>query len=337
MLSSLILAVSLSGSAQKRAEQQYAAAQQAAQAAVDTSMLQSLATMRGAAASGDPNQVNTWGGTLRAAVESGTFSRGKLTMEADIQPALDALEGAARKSSALAPTLLGTSAAIQLGVGLPAEAVSTAERALKAGTSTDALKTLLEARVASGAPADPAGACKGVRPGVKDDIQRFLLLDTCNAFSGASDSDAGLAWASADDRAFYKTKLAEQAERAAAREAERQARAAALSAAAAEAAKQSAAARASSASSASSSSSAGGPVSVSVHVSCSERVRLFRGHSPSSSGTYGWESPNSTVSYTVSAGDVICIADGSDKVQSCWTAGSGSASLDVSCGGFKAR
>lgn len=94
-----------------------------------------------------------------------------------------------------------------------------------------------------------------------------------------------------------------------------------------------------SSSSGSSSSAAAKPstVSVSMHISCGEKVRVFFGSSASSSGTYGWESPNSTRSVTVKPGSVICIADSHDKVGSCWTVGEQRASLDVGCGGFTAR
>lgn len=78
-------------------------------------------------------------------------------------------------------------------------------------------------------------------------------------------------------------------------------------------------------------------VSVELHVACAQRVRLFFGSSPTSGGTWGWESPNTTRSTTVKPGSVICIADERDKVQTCWTAGTERARLDVDCGGFRKR
>lgn len=77
-------------------------------------------------------------------------------------------------------------------------------------------------------------------------------------------------------------------------------------------------------------------VSVSIHVDCDHKVRLFRGSS-SGSGTYGWESTNTTTSYTMRPGDELCLCDDHDKRQSCWTAGTTRASLDVTCSGFKNR
>ncbi|MCP4810211.1 MAG: hypothetical protein GY913_24205 [Proteobacteria bacterium] len=74
-----------------------------------------------------------------------------------------------------------------------------------------------------------------------------------------------------------------------------------------------------------------------MKVTCDTKVRVFKGSSPSSGGTYGWESPNSVRSLSMSAGDVLCIADGSDKVQSCWTASGSTAKLEVGCGGFMQR
>jgi hypothetical protein len=80
-----------------------------------------------------------------------------------------------------------------------------------------------------------------------------------------------------------------------------------------------------------------GMVSVQLHISCGENVRLFFGASPTSGGTYGWESPNSTRSASMDAGSVVCICDASDHVQSCWTASGSSARLDVGCGQLMAQ
>jgi len=78
-------------------------------------------------------------------------------------------------------------------------------------------------------------------------------------------------------------------------------------------------------------------VSVSLHIDCDPKVRLFIGSSPTSGGTYGWEYDNNTRSTSVSPGDVICICDERDRVGSCWTAGDTRADLEVMCGGFRAR
>jgi hypothetical protein len=78
-------------------------------------------------------------------------------------------------------------------------------------------------------------------------------------------------------------------------------------------------------------------VSVSFHIECDHNVRMFTGSSPTSGGTYGWESPNSVRSTTMRPGDVLCICDDRDKVQSCWTAGDQRADLEVTCGGFRQR
>lgn len=78
-------------------------------------------------------------------------------------------------------------------------------------------------------------------------------------------------------------------------------------------------------------------VSVSMHVSCAQNVRVFTGSSATSGGTYGWESPNSTRSLSLKPGSVVCIADSHDKVQSCCTVPTSSARIDVGCGGFTQR
>ena len=78
-------------------------------------------------------------------------------------------------------------------------------------------------------------------------------------------------------------------------------------------------------------------VSISMHITCSERVRVFTGASKSSGGTYGWESPNSTRSLSAKPGSVICVADASDHVKSCWTVGEERADVNIDCSGVSER
>jgi hypothetical protein len=79
-------------------------------------------------------------------------------------------------------------------------------------------------------------------------------------------------------------------------------------------------------------------VSVSLTISCKQNVRMFFGSSPTSGGSYGWESPNSVRSVSMAPGAVACITDAQDHIQSCWTAPSSpSASLDVGCAGLTGR
>jgi hypothetical protein len=143
--------------------------------------------------------------------------------------------------------------------------------------------------------------------------------------SGTADVAAGLAWASGEDRTFYQAKIDEYAARAAARLQPREPASTSTGSPPPAASK--------------SSPAPSGPtfVSVSAHIDCDPKVRVFRGSS-TGSGTYGWESDNSTVSWSIKAGDQICVCDASDERGSCWTAsGSGRVDMVITCGGFTVR
>jgi hypothetical protein len=81
--------------------------------------------------------------------------------------------------------------------------------------------------------------------------------------------------------------------------------------------------------------SGGSSTSVSAHVTCSTKVRVFRG-SKSGSGTYGWEEPNHSVSYTLGADEQLCVCDGSDK-RLATPSGQSHVNVDIDCGGISLR
>jgi len=51
--------------------------------------------------------------------------------------------------------------------------------------------------------------CKQTLPAMRSETQRYVILDKCVAFSGASTIEGGLRWASAKDVEFYRQKRAE--------------------------------------------------------------------------------------------------------------------------------
>ncbi len=53
--------------------------------------------------------------------------------------------------------------------------------------------------------------CKKTLPAMKTDIERYVVLDKCIQFSGASTVEGGLRWASKKDVEFYREKRAEVA------------------------------------------------------------------------------------------------------------------------------
>lgn len=300
-------------------------------ATYDDLILKEVARAR-AAAEAAPTEMSpmyAWLASLHSAATAGLHTRGKLSLEADVAPALAAIETFAATRADTAAALQANAARLLWELGEHEQAGALAVRSYQAWPSPDALELQL-AWVMESAPTTLATTCKSVRAAAKTDIQRFNVLDQCFLASGAADVATGLAWASATDRSAYSTQKGAMLERDAARAAERAANAPSFPA-------PSAPAPSSAASPSSSSSSTSGPTSVSAHISCSPKVRVYRGSS-SGSGTYGWESSNSTVSYSVRKGEQVCVADASDHRGACWTAsGQPHVNLDISCGGVSQR
>src|SRR5262249_55538584 len=55
--------------------------------------------------------------------------------------------------------------------------------------------------------------CKTTLPAMKEDDDRYFVLDKCIEFSGASTVEGGLRWASATDVEFYRQKRVEVEQR----------------------------------------------------------------------------------------------------------------------------
>ncbi|MCB9777643.1 MAG: hypothetical protein H6742_03685 [Alphaproteobacteria bacterium] len=299
--------------------------QAAAYAAVDQGMVQMAETMRAQAqaAPGNSAVLLQWGGVLNAAAQSGSLARG--AVPADHLDAYFQAVGAAKGDDPQFGLLLGMSAEIALAAGRNDQALALAERALDTHPTSSALRAWL---AVTPDPTAGGARCRAAADAAASDIQRFDTIGACLAAVGDG-------WATADERAWYQAELGRRQASQAAHDAALQQQAAAQ-AAAMQAARP---APAIPAPSASTSSKPAGPqrVSVSMHIDCPEKVRIFQGRSPSSGGTYGWESSNSTRSLSMDEGDVLCIADDRDHIGSCWTASGSSVSLDVQCGGFRQR
>lgn len=144
-------------------------------------------------------------------------------------------------------------------------------------------------------------------------------------------------WASEEDRAGYAQFQAEQAQRRAEHEAQRRADQERLQASFSQP-EPTPSASGSSNTSSSASAPTGG--SISVRNDCKQKVRLFRGRVNGrypGGGTFGWHSPNTVSSYSLSGSDQLCIVTENDReIVSC--AGSGSSlKITDSCSGFAPR
>ena len=308
-------------SAGKKAQQRYEAARAMAEAAADQAFVQGVAQARAAAeAAGDsPGAVWAWAAAVQVGVEAGAHGRGALT-DADLDQMIAAVEAATGDEIAVG-SALGAAAAAALGADRPDQAAELADRALDVYPTSAALNAWLGTHEG----ADGAERCRGTLAAASSDIQRYDVLTACNAAVGSD-------WASDDDQDW----LAAETQR---RQASQAAHTARLQAESAAMAAQMAASRPAPAPATGGASPASGPqrVSVSLHIDCDQRVRLFQGASRTSGGTYGWNSPNTVRSVSMNAGEVLCICDDRDNKQSCWTAAPISGRLEVGCGGFSVR
>lgn len=194
-----------------------------------------------------------------------------------------------------------------------------------------AIPEMLPLLASTGGGAEIPGVCGGVREGIEQTDQISILMHHCSA------SGDPMEWASAQDQAAYAQFQAEQAQRQAQREAERQAEQDRL---AASFSQPESPPSSSGSSSSSSPAPAAGGGSISVRNDCKQKVRVFRGRVNGSypgGGTFGWHSPNTVSSYSLSGSDQLCIVTENDReIVSC--AGSGSSlKITDSCSGFAPR
>ena len=286
---------------------------------IDQTMARSVAGARAAAegAPGDTAQVYAWAGALSAAAEAGTVARGGID-ELALDSFFAAVEGIAADTTYGADTV-GIASSVALAAGRKGQALVLAEQALASKPTNAALLTWF---AVSNTPSDAPAHCVAALTAAASDAQRFDTLTTCNAVLGSD-------WAAADQQAWFAE---ESARRSASQTAHTQQLQADLVQRAAEMEAAHAAWEASRPAEETAAASAGSStVGVHLKVTCDEKVRMFEGSSPTSSGTYGWQSANSVRSLTVRAGDVLCIADDHDRVGACWTASGEQAELELGC------
>lgn len=268
-----------------QAQQQAAMAQ--SQAQTDAQYAQLLAQYRAAAlaAPGSAPEAKGWAGMLEASYEYGTVARGAVDGPTQVREVSSALDAAAARQPGEAGELLAMKGRVQLRAGQQAEGVSSLRASLDAKPTTTALLPLLDALEAQGSRAEVVPLCQKTRAAITAEDERALLLESCLRHSGASSVREGLAWAGANDIAFYESLLQQREARAQAREQAWRDDAQRMSAQEA---------RRVQASGAASDSGAVTSTSVTVISECSRTVRVFYGRKPKyGSGTESTVSGNS--------------------------------------------
>lgn len=275
-----------------QAQQQAAMAQ--SQAQTDAQYAQLLAQYRAAAlaAPGSAPEAKGWAGMLEASYEYGTVARGAVDGPTQVREVSSALDAAAARQPGEAGELLAMKGRVQLRAGQQAEGVSSLRASLDAKPTTTALLPLLDALEAQGSRAEVVPLCQKTRAAITAEDERALLLESCLRHSGASSVREGLAWAGANDIAFYESLLQQREARAQAREQAWRDDAQRMTAQSQARQQESRSFQASGA--ASSDSGAVTSTSVTVISECSRTVRVFYGRKPKyGSGTESTVSGNS--------------------------------------------
>lgn len=275
-----------------QAQQQAALAQ--AQAGTDAQYAQLLAQYRATAlaAPGSAPEAKGWAGMLEACYEYGTVARGKVDGATHTREVAAALDAAAARQPAEAGEVLGMKGRVLLRAGQRAEGLAALRASLDAKPSTLALLPLLDAPESR---AEVVPLCQKTRPAVAPD-ERYLLLDACLRHSGATSVREGLAWAGAEDIAFYESQLQLAEARAQSQAQERREEAQRWSAESQARQQEEARGRAAFQGSGSSQEGAAS-ASLRVVSECSRTVRVFYGRTPKyGSGTESTVSGNSVSS-----------------------------------------
>jgi hypothetical protein len=312
----------------------FAASQAAAQADVnaqqDATILARLDQARAAAKSGGPKEAWTFGKEVENAFGLGTVSRGKVDGVALTNEASGYFDVAAATEPG---QMLAAKGSLLLAAGRRDEGVAALEQSFAKPNLWPVAK-LLEA-YATTKPGDIPAVCKKARPLVKDDDQRFALLDQCMQWG------KDLAWASKADVAFYEQERQASERQAAAdnaawREKQDRERKEMYDSFG----KNNPTPASSGSSSSSSAPSGGGSVSVTIRSRCSKTVRVFFGSKPKyGSGTNSSISSNSVQSHSFRAGDMMWIIDDSENGVSSTTVSAGTREIEItsSCSGLTAR
>jgi hypothetical protein len=305
-----------------------AAAQAQAQGSVDDAMNQRIAQARVAARQGGPTEAARFAKEVEAVHQSGMALRGKADGPALVREAADYLDRATRAHAEEGPRMQAALGSLLLVTGDK----TGAKAALEGSFATPNLwpvAGLLALYDEEGQKDRVTAVCTKARPLVKNDDERFALLDQCAEHAHAASPQAALAWAPKGDVAFYMQRRADE-EAEAAREnaehrkkedADREALYASFSKPGQDQG---------GSGSAASKGSGGGPVSVTIRSRCSSTVRVFYGTKPKyGSGTTSSVSSNSVSSHTFQPGDMMWTVDGSDNGLSSASISAGTREIEI--------
>jgi len=308
-----------------------------AQAQNDAQILAQLEESRAAvkASPGDMNAARVLAQRVGACFILGLVDRKKIDGEAAIAEVDAALEVATQKNPDQKAEALSSKGILRIHAKRNPEAITILEASMAAKPTVLACVPLIKELDDAGRSSAVLDHCKKTLPSVRDEEDRYTLLDSCLRYSHGGSAEQGLAWAGQENIDFYNRKTDEIVQRNVADRAEREAHSAQMKAdfdASRARSDQERAARAG----ASSGGGGGSTYSLRLHNSCSRTVKLFFGDNPKfGSGTRTSLGSNSTSSYSGGAPKTVWLVDDRDQgISSFVASGSQSMQITSSCAGF---
>lgn len=297
-----------------------AQAQAMANQQVDAIMVQRVEVARQAAQAspGAFQPATVFARELESAYVSGTVSRGVLDGPTLLAEALSSLQAAAGVDPAQAHVCQALEGTLRIASGDRDGGLAALRTSMETAPNLYALPPLLALMNPQTDAQEIATLCTRTRERVADDRERYAVLDHCQATSAAPDLAGRLAWASAEDRAFYQAQRAEFERQQAAEAAEAQRRSeeerARLHASFSNPANGSSGGSGSSGGGGSSGSSGPAVVSVTIRSDCPRTASVFYGDKPKyGSGTRSTISSNSVNSHSFRPGDMFWVIDESEN------------------------
>jgi hypothetical protein len=126
-----------------------------------------------------------------------------------VDEAAGCLDRAGKQRPEEAPELLAQKGELFIQFGRTREGVAVLRESMTARPTRRAFAILGKADREANAVAELEQMCKRTLPAMKEDDDRYFVLDKCIEFSGASTVEGGLRWASQKDVEFYRQKRVE--------------------------------------------------------------------------------------------------------------------------------
>jgi len=176
----------------------------------DAQMIGQMETARAKAnATATAVDATTFAGMVVLLHQYKTDERRPLPMPTLVAEATTCLDRARAQRPEEAYALLEQKGELFIQFGRADEGYAALRASMAARPNVRAFEILGKAHKDANQIAELEQMCKQTLPAMKEDEERYFVLEKCIEFSGASTVEGGLRWASAEDLAFYKQKSVE--------------------------------------------------------------------------------------------------------------------------------